>query len=272
MHTIYITNEVRIDTYSTRNHLMSLWYFCLFMAQLIQLGSYFLILHQITSKKSVAGLSCDFTLLSWLSSISASGSGLAYQYLERIRSQYSIRYPVYKDIHTSIAISMIDLVSLIVTSMMLFHQFVTYRKSIIGDDWISLPIKVLVLGQAAFFLWFVSLFTRGRATINELDLTDCAWTIGTICFGIRLISQVSNNFWIRYFRPHRKFLLYQSISMALAIGGWVISRHMNIRWHQMPANVMSQFVLGPNVICLLVLSIQAYRSGKLRMYLPIGGH
>lgn len=241
-----------------------MWYFFFLLAHLLQPISYFLILRQIRSKKSVAGLSCDFTLLSWISSITSAASGLAYAFLLKIQMEYSNRYPLYPDLQVSLPVLVLDLVTLLVTSTIMVVVFVTYRKTIIGAELISLPTKALIAVVCSFFLWLFTLYIRGRATINELDLADCAWTIGTICFGVRFISQLTNNYFLeRYYHFCRNFIIWQVASMGLAGSGWFISRRMGLNWHQIPGNVMHELVLGPNIVFLFLLLLQAHVMGKL---------
>lgn len=241
-----------------------MWYFFLLVAHFLQPVSYFLLLRQIRCKKSVAGLSCDFTFLSWISSLASAVSGCAYSFLLTINIEYANRYPVYNELLVSWLVLVFDLVTVLVTSMMMVLVFGSYRKTIIGDEWISLPTKTLMLGLFAFALWFQSLYFRRRATINELDLADCVWTIGSICFGIRLVSQVTNNYFLeRVFPLSRNFIFWQGASMGLAATGWFFSRYMDIKWHQVPANVMHPLVLGPNIVFLLLLLLQAHIMGKL---------
>lgn len=250
-----------VDKHPTK---MPMWYSFLLVAHFLQPVSYFLLLRQIRSKKSVAGLSCDFTFFSWISSLASAVSGCAYTFLLTINIEYANRYPVYGELLVSWLVLVSDLVTVLVTSMMMILVFISYRKTIIGDEWISLPTKALVLGLFAFTLLLLSLYVRGRATINELDLADCVWTIGSICFGVRLVSQVTNNYFLeRVFPLNRSFIIWQGTSMGLAATGLLLSRHMDVNWHQLPVNFMHQLALAPNIVVLLLLSLQGHFMGKL---------
>lgn len=244
---------------------MPIWQLTLAIAEFLQLLSPCLIYRHNKSRKSVAGISCDFTVLSLLSAACSAMSGLSYTILVTLRDQYAARYPVYPNINFSVAVLLIHIGQFTITSLLAWQVFVTHRKSIIGDEWLSLPCKAFLLLLLGFFLWLVSLFWRGRATINQLDLADCGWTIASITFGVRLLSQVTNNFWLeRYALMHRNFIHVQFVSVVLAMITWKYMDHQNIQWHEVPANCFLRFVWIPNFVCLLGLANQFSSRNKVQ--------
>lgn len=249
---------------------MFVWCDFLILAEFFQSCSLVLLYRHNRLRKSIAGLSCDFTVYSWLAAVSSAGSGMVYMFLPVVQEQYSNRYPVYPDIRLNGFILVANLLLVMAASGIMGQVFVFYRKSITGDELISLPCKALLLCFTGLFFWLVSLFVRGRATINELDLADCLWTIGTMSFGVRLIPQVSNNFFLG--SPalmHRYFTHLQSASMLFAISGWWLAKAINIPWFEKPVNAFSEFTIAPNIICLILLVIQGNKSRINRSYLPI---
>lgn len=247
---------------------MQIWHAALTLAELIQLISLSLIYRHNRSKNSVGGLSCDFTVFSLVSAAASASSGLAYRFLETIEKEYRERYPVYPEIHASFTMAMVQLAQTVVTFAIGWQVFYTYRKSVVGDELLSLPCKALLLVLGGAFSWFLSLYFRGRATINELDLADLAWTIGSVAFGAKLVSQVTNNLFLeRYAVMHRHFILWQGLSMLLAVVGWWLAGASDVQWHEVSANTTSKFAWYPNIICLALLALQSRRN--THSYMPL---
>lgn len=241
----------------------------LISGQLLQLCSYVLIYRHNRLRKSVAGISCDFTVYSWVSALASAGSSCAYALLLKIKQQYAVRYPVYPELDLDLLLFVVDVALATAASALVFQVFVTYRASIVGGELLSLPCKALLALFCGGFLWFFLLFCRQRATINQLDLADCAWTIGTLCFAVRLPSQVSQNFFLdRCTVMHRHFLHWQAGSLLLMCGGYWLMKHLGIRWYEQPANVTSVYALIPNAVCLVLLGLQANTSRKTS-YMPV---
>lgn len=244
---------------------MPIWQLALALAELLQLLSICLIYRHNKSRQSVAGISCDFTVLSLLSAACSAMSGLSYTILTTLKDQYAARYPVYPNLNSYVVLLLIHIVQFFIASLLAWQVFVTHRKSIIGNEWLSLPCKALLILLIGFFLWFVSLFWRGRATINQLDLADCGWTIASMAFGVRLLSQVTNNFWLeRYTLMHRYFIHIQYASVVLAMIAWKCMDYQNTQWHEVPANCLLRFVWIPNFVCLLGLAKQFIGRNKVQ--------
>lgn len=247
---------------------MSLYEAFLVVAELLQLVSMALIFRRNRQRNSVAGLSCDFVLYSWIASVTSAWSGTTSMLLLAIKEQYAARYPIYPELRVNCPIVIADFALAIVTTGILAQVFGYYRKTIRGDEWLSLPCKALMLVFVGSFSWFASLYSRGRSTINELDLVYFLWVIGAVSFAVRLISQVSNNYFMESFCPmHRHFLICQAASLAFVGGARCIAYTTNIAWHEKPTNMLTEYGLWTNLICLALLGIQS--KIMTQSYLPI---
>lgn len=238
----------------------------LIVGETVQLASYILLFRSNISRNSVLGLSCDFTLYSFLWYMCLSLSGFGYAFLHQIRLQYANRYPLYPEFSTSLPILAAHVAGLVVTLGIMAQVFWSHRKSRPKTETTSLLCRVAVLLLLLIFISFFWQFIRGRATVNLLDLADLLWTFGTFFLAVRLVLQVSTNwFFSKFAAMHRRYLLWQFTAMSLVTFGLILSHH--VPWHEMPANGPTLFSVGMNwtVWSLLVFQKRHY----LLKYLPL---
>lgn len=242
-----------------------MWKFCLVVSEIVQQASLFQTVSRNATKKSVFGVSCDFSVYFWLYTVCSAISAALYLHLETIQQHYSLRYPVYPHIHSSNYILAVHAVGSIVSTTFLVQMFYRYKSTLGYSETTSLVCNCVLMAYGGSLLWVLHAYVRQRATVIALDVADCFWLIGALSRSFMLILQVSVNwFFLNVAVMHRNFRLWQMVSLVFAAAGLAQAHYLGFQWYEIPTNAPPAAAVVANVVCVGVILLQTklYRCKK----------
>lgn len=223
---------------------------------------------RISRTRSVVGVSHDFVLYSCIHSFASVIYGVSLT-TTTCAHLHAERFPVYPKFTISSLVSLSDFSIFVVSSYLVYLVFAKYRPSRTSTEDPSLIFFLLNGLLLACFCYLLTLYIRGKATINTLDMADFFWLVADIAGSVRFISQISTNwFYCRYYHISRDFLTLQTTSVLLYIGAYLVLRVLHVPWHRYPLNMATSEFVFFNSICLVTLAIQKriYRRFELPLY------
>ena len=243
----------------------NMWKGLFLISELIQLASLLQLVRHNSVKKSVFGVSCDFSAFCWIYNVCSAVSALIYLLSPALRSQYAARYPLYPEFNTSSIILVLHLLGSAAATFFVFQVFVLHRRSIGGIETVSLLCKCVLVSYCGFLFWVLRSYVLHRATVNVLDVANCFWFLGALSRAFMFVLQISVNwFFLKACMLHRNFLLFQGLSLSFAFAGYEWARFAGNQWYDIPTNAPARAALALNSVCLLALTAQSYvyRSKK----------
>lgn len=224
------------------------------VAQLVSIG---LLYRRIRLKRSTFGILLDFALYTCVSCVLQTISSAMYvQPLSRLL--YSQRYPVFEELPFLWPSAAIDSVTAL-CSCMLLYQFWVYQHQ---DTEVSLVCKVYLGLLGGLFLYLMCLHSLGMATVSFLDLADYLRFVTYCTWAVRLIPQISVNwFYDRYKIQHKWFLRLELLSSAWVLVALCVLKANHVQWHDKPLNSPLTYAAVLNVLSVLVLLFQRRMYG-----------
>lgn len=242
-----------------------MWRLCLVLSEIVQQASLFQVVSRNTSKKSVCGVSCDFSVHVWLYTVCSAISAAAYLLLETIQQQYALRYPEYPEIYTSRSILLVHVCGSVAATVFLVQVFYSYRHTVGDSETTSLMCNCILVGYTGCFLWVLDAYLRQRATVNALDVADCLWLIGMSSRALMFVLQMSVNwFFTNVAVMHRNFRMWQIASLGLAVVGLALANYLKIQWYKIPTNAPPAAAVAANLFSVggIMLQTKIYGSKK----------
>lgn len=206
-------------------------------------------------KKSICGLSSDFTVITWVSYVMSILSSSYYYSSVKVVDQYIARFPVHPDISVSGFLFVLDIIGFILVSGILMQQFVVYKRTMNEYQGISSICICFIILQFAIFLWLVHNVLLGKRQIYLLDIIDYIWFISKLTSLIKSVPQITVNWSTQTVTGiHESFLLYEWISIAfLALSKLTMD---NNNWFKIPVNYNTWLHLIMNILFVATLQFQ----------------
>lgn len=243
--------------------------FLLIAAAWLQTGSLVLSVKHTAARRSAFGLSLDLQAYTCLWFLGALVYGVSMA-SANLRQQYAHRYPVFPEFAIIAAVTLADVVSFGLSVAWCFQTFWSYRKTRAPSESPSLPFCLLTALLALCLLVLLWLFSRGHATVNQLDLACFFWLLGDVSASVRLFSVISTTwFYTKYFAPHHHFLSIQLASVGLSAAALAGLSLQKVPFHQVPLNSATWEFVILNGLCLAILATQKHLYRHAKTLLPL---
>ncbi|CAD1810903.1 putative integral membrane protein [Candida parapsilosis] len=156
----------------------------------IQLASICLQFKYNKTRKSIRGLSYDYSLLQFLTHLISIASLLSFC-SSTITSQYMLRWSS-ETPHISLLVLVLEVISFIVSTGMII-QLIIYKSTRGQNQAISGYCQGFIITVLLPLVYLFKLWLFKQAKINELDLVDYGWTMFKLFTNLRFIPQVMVN-------------------------------------------------------------------------------
>lgn len=181
-----------------------------------------------------------------------------YAYLLDVHADYAERYPLYPDIQLLKALPLAHAFQVVFSILGVRRIFCDPKRK----ELVSVVCMILVLVYGVVLTMFCWLYWRGKARIKLLDVADMLHIVGSVSWAVRLIPQVSVD-WFQECVPHLNIFVYvQATSLIYgSVCNFVVDRQ--VLWYDQPVDKPVNLSLGLAFLCSCCLMHQS-RVYKLR--------
>lgn len=202
-------------------------------------------------KKSIYGISFDYTLFSVLGQFLSILSSFLYIHT----NEYSMRYPIYPSLPISLPLVVLQISQcfFLILVLLQLRIYIYTRNTNQGISSYSL----IFLGSLTFFLgWILKLYIYKQGKIISLDLIDWIWYTGRIISCIKFMPIISMNWFdqcVVGMFPYWSH--FQILVLVLQLMG---KYSMYFKWWQIPVNYPTWLEVQFQLLCILIIKIQMY--------------
>lgn len=202
-------------------------------------------------KKTIYGISFDYTLFSVLSQFLSILSSFLYIHT----NEYSIRYPIYPNLPISLPLVVFQVLQCFFLILVLL-QLRIYINTRNTNQGIS-PYSLIFLGSLALFLsWILKLYIYRQGKIISLDVIDWIWYSGRIISCVKFMPIISMNWFdqcvIGMFPYWSQFQILVLLLQLLGKYSYFF------KWWQIPVNYPTWLEVQFQMLCILIIRVQIY--------------
>lgn len=220
--------------------------------EILQFISVLFIYRRLCLIRSIQKLLLDLATYTCLSTIARMVSNIMYL-LENAHTQFGLRYPLFSQLPLLYLNMVINLGTTVCSCMILIKMVKQKHK----ETELSFLCKTVLGCFALVFGYMAYLFLLLKSTVNLLDLADVLSLISIISWAVRLIPQISVNWFNDNFAVlHKNFLIFEfSCQLWVLISYWCL-RSLDIKWYNVPLNSPLIYVSCLLIVCCFVLLLQ----------------
>lgn len=218
-------------------------------------------------RRSVYGLSFDYTLFLWISCCCTVLSSANYAWNSTLKGQYALRYPHNRAMALQLPLLAVHFGGLVAVSGLCYQCWRLYYPSRNSNQGLSTLAKQTLSLLGAFFAATIYLFVCGRYTVNTLDVTNCVWLVGQVLACVALFPQLFMNWFDGCVAgTHRTFMWFSAASLStLAVSKVALLSSDEDVWHRQPPGYNTWAFLVFNSVLIAFLEVQMellYKGNK----------
>lgn len=239
-------------------------------AGLLQLTSFVQQYKFHKAKKSVYGLSYDYTVISWIGYWTNILSCSQYETNPLVQSQYRLRNPVYPDgLVVSWLLLVVDCMNFGMINLLL-AQLIKYKKTINTNQGVSVLLRGLFFCISLTFVKIAKNSIFHQNSVNFLDTVDFLWLVAKICRATALIPQINMNWFDDCVEgTFDGFLMVESLKNLTVFVGKLYNHYSEeYPWWSVPVNFETWPSLITNLVTMAIFTYQSYAYRGAKPSLP----